>query len=335
MDDRASGGASNVNGVLEAGERVTLDPGLAQLGAGHRHAAAHRVCLEPHGATGTDVHAGGFHCGLRNDCIRTHERLLRRHRQLLRMTVSGTRPAVHWDATFDEALSSPDFAQPMTKTWALHVGGSFPDVPQDAFYPFIESIFHNGVTGGGGCGVGQYCGDEPVLRQQMAVLLLKSAYGAAFTPPAATGAVFDDVAASHPFAAWIEELAPSASRRVARPPLRPYSRPIVPASSVNRQQMAVFLYKIKWGPFGVPGQCDDIFDDVPCSSPFAPYIEYQFQSGIAAGCQTNPPLYCPTDATKRKQMAPFLVKTFGLELYGRTDSHFSQRGLLAFFAARV
>lgn len=39
-------------------------------------------------------------------------------------------------------------------------------------------------------------------------------------------------------------------------------------------------------------------------------------SGIAAGCQTSPPLFCPTDPTKRKQMAPFPVKTFGLQLYG-------------------
>ncbi len=28
------------------------------------------------------------------------------------------------------------------------------------------------------------------------------------------------------------------------------------------------------------------------------------------------PHHCPTDPTKRKQMAAFLVKTFGLELYG-------------------
>jgi hypothetical protein len=52
------------------------------------------------------------------------------------------------------------------------------------------------------------------------------------------------------------------------------------------------------------------------TNPFANYIEWLYQNGIAAGCQANPPLYCPTDSTKRKQMAAFLVKTFGLQLYG-------------------
>src|SRR5262249_60288453 len=110
-------------------------------------------------------------------------------------------------------------AQPVTKTWALHVGESFPDGPQDAFYPFIENLLHNGVTAGGGCGAGLYCGEDSVLRQQMAVFLLKAAYGAAFTPPVATGGVFDDVPVSNPFAYWHDELAGlhSPARRTATP----------------------------------------------------------------------------------------------------------------------
>src|SRR4029450_12791245 len=101
--------------------------------------------------------------------------------------------ALHWDATLDET-----FAPPRSKTWALHVGQSFADVPEDVFYPFIENIFHNRVTAGGGCGVGNFCPEEGVLRQQMAVFVLKGLYGADFTPPPATGAVFDDVPASNP-----------------------------------------------------------------------------------------------------------------------------------------
>ena len=73
----------------------------------------------------------------------------------------------HWDTTFEEGLSlggSP-------KTWLLHVGGSFGDVPTShQFYRFIETVFHNGITAG--CGAGIYCPDSPVTRAQMAVFLV-------------------------------------------------------------------------------------------------------------------------------------------------------------------
>ena len=46
------------------------------------------------------------------------------------------------------------------------MGGSFADVPQNAFYPFIEKLFHNGITGGcAGCG---FCPGNNVTRAQMA-----------------------------------------------------------------------------------------------------------------------------------------------------------------------
>jgi hypothetical protein len=54
------------------------------------------------------------------------------------------RPLPHWDTQLHELVSVG-----MPKTWLLHVGESFPDVPTDhQFYAFIETIFHNGVTGG-------------------------------------------------------------------------------------------------------------------------------------------------------------------------------------------
>ena len=231
------------------------------------------------------------------------------------VTVSGARPGTHWDATFDEAVASSGplgSATPLTKTWALHVGGSFPDVPEDAFYPFIENLLHNQVTAGGGCGAGQYCGEDGVLRQQMAVFLLKARYGGAFAPRPATGAIFDDVPASNPFAPWIEELYLQGVTGgcQASPPL------FCPQNTVNRQQMSAFLLKMFYGPGYLPIPCTGIFDDVTCPSLFGDYIEALFNLQIAAGCSASPPLYCPTDVTKRKQMAAFLVRTFGLLLYG-------------------
>ena len=100
------------------------------------------------------------------------ERLLRSRRRLLRGQITGTRPAQHWDALFDETLSYEGF----TRTAALHLGGSFPDVPRPTpSIPFIENLFHNGVTGG--CAGGGYCPANNVTRAQMAVFLLKARWG--------------------------------------------------------------------------------------------------------------------------------------------------------------
>ena len=54
------------------------------------------------------------------------------------------------------------------------------------------------------------------------------------------------------------------------------------------------------------------FDDVPMSHPFFQFISALYGSGITAGCQTAPPLYCPDNPVTRGQMAVFLAKALGL-----------------------
>ena len=54
----------------------------------------------------------------------------------------------------------------------------------------------------------------------------------------------------------------------------------------------------------------------PCPSPNCNFIEELYNRGITGGCQATPLLYCPLNAVLRQQMAVFLVKTFGLLLYG-------------------
>ncbi len=117
-------------------------------------------------------------------------------------------------------------------------GKVFDDVPaSDPFAPWIEELASLDITGG--CGGGNYCPGSPVTRAQMAVFLLKTYEGSGYEPPPATGTVFDDVPASDPFAAWIEELFArgiTVGCQVA-PPL------YCPQHPVTRGQMAVFLSK--------------------------------------------------------------------------------------------
>ena len=299
-----AGSSSNTNNVFETGETVQVDPSwmntllvaadLTGTGSSFTGPAGPTYSIVDSTADYGNVGAEGI-----NDCNdATGDCYL--------LSVTGSRPAsaAHWDATFTETVD-PGSA---TKAWKVHIGESFPDVPtSNQFYFFVETLFHSGVTGG--CGLGNYCPTNSVTRGQMAVFLLKGRFGAAFVPPPATGTVFLDVPASHPFAAWIESL---------------YGFKITggcgngnycPDSPVRRDQMAAFLLKSEHGSSYAPPACTGVFDDVPCpGQQFAAWIEQLADEGITGGCGGNN--YCPNNPNTRGQMAVFLTKTFGLQLYG-------------------
>ena len=75
---------------------------------------------------------------------------------------------------------------------------------------------------------------------------------------------------------------------------------------VTRGQMAVFLEKAMRGPTFVPPFCTHVFPDVPCSHPFAQWIEQLAADQITTGCGGGN--FCPNDPVLRKQMAVFLEK---------------------------
>ena len=195
--------------------------------------------------------------------------------------------------------------------WTLHVGDSFPDVPNDnLFYGFVENLFHNGVTGG--CAGGNYCPTNPVTRAQMAVFLLKASQGSAYVPPACTGTVFTDVPCTGgTFDPWIEDLSARGITGGCGGGL------YCPDAAVTRKQMAVFLLKAKDGSAYDPPDCTGVFADVPCTpgAGFSDWIEELYNRQITGGCSTVPLNYCPDNPNNRGQMAVFLVKTFSLLLY--------------------
>ena len=148
----------------------------------------------------------------------------------------------------------------------------------------------------------------------MAAFLLKSKFGPGYVPPQPTGAVFADVPLSNPFAGFIEDLyAQGVTGGCASNPLR-----FCPDAIVNRQQMAVFLLKSKEGSAYDPPDCAGIFTDVTCTpgTGLPDFIEELYNRQITGGCVTVPLQYCPANSVNRQQMSAFLVKTFGLVLYG-------------------
>ncbi|PKN93176.1 MAG: hypothetical protein CVU44_12165 [Chloroflexi bacterium HGW-Chloroflexi-6] len=183
----------------------------------------------------------------------------------------------------------------------------FADVlPSYWAWSWIERLYNNGITSG--CGISPliYCPESSVTRAQMAVFLLRSINGAGYTPPAATGTVFTDVPTSHPYAAWIEQLADDGITGGCG--LGIYC----PDQPVTRAQMAVFLLKAKHGTGYLPPAVGDNsgFADVSTSHWAAAWIKQLAAEGITSGCGAGN--YCPEQSVTRAQMAIFLIKTFDL-----------------------
>ncbi len=250
---------------------------------------------------------------------------------------SAPRPATHWDASFVETLSGGD-----VKTWALHIGDSFADVPRSqAFYKKIEAILHAGVTSG--CTPTLYCPAQAVPRDQMAIFLAKVIAGGGVNVPV-TGqvngrdyrcngglsgeSVFTDVSPSDPACKHIHYIA---AQNVT---LGCSATQFCPNDLVSRDGMAAFIAKSYvapnggssipaiYGPDPVTGlsySCDvhapnTHFSDVPVADPFCKFVHYLWARGFVGGCSAT--AYCPTGLVARDAMAKFLVNTFDLKLYG-------------------
>ena len=297
----------NFNGVADPGERFVVSPTWENDGLSAIVLTGHTSVLSDSNGLDTsdpdvDADFGSVASLATSDCLTATGDCYQFGFQNI------TRPSQHWDTTFDETLSTSDPHHKWAKRWTVHAGLSFSDVsPASGFYPFIENIFHNGITGG--CGVGIYCPTNSVTRAQMAVFLLKSKHGAAFVPPPCSG-IFGDVPCPSLFADWIEELSVEGITAGCG------NGNYCPNDPVTRQQMSAFLLKSLNGSGYVPPPAAGIFGDVPVSNPFAPWIEDLYNRQITAGCSASPLLYCPADPNTRQQMAVFLTKTFSLVLYG-------------------
>jgi hypothetical protein len=182
---------------------------------------------------------------------------------------------------------------------------TFADVPTSYWaWNFIERLYSVSITGGCGSNPLSYCPEKQVTRAQMAVFLLKGMYGAAYTPPNATGIVFNDIPADHMFAKWIEQLAAEGITGGCG------NGNYCPDAPVTREQLAVFLLRAEHGNTYNPPAATGVFNDVPAGYWAAPWIEQLATEGITGGCGGGK--FCPKTIVNRAQMAVFLVGTFNL-----------------------
>ncbi len=218
-------------------------------------------------------------------------------------TITATSPALGAGSASDIVVEEPGgITGTLVKGWLV----DFLDVPPlQQFYAYVNTLVQNAITVGVGGGL--YGVDQPTLRQQMAVFLMKAKHGLCYTPPPCTTPLFTDVPCSLTFAPWINELVAEGIASGCGD-----GTIYCPADPVKRQQMAPLLLKTFEGLGYVPPACvTPTFGDVPCDNPFAPWIYELVARNITGGCGNGN--YCPLNAATRGQMAVFLVKTFSLQ----------------------
>ena len=217
--------------------------------------------------------------------------------------ITATSPALAPGTAWDVEVVNADLTH---GTLVKGFVTNFLDVPDShQFYAFVTSLVSNAITAGVGGGL--YGVDQSTLRQQMAVFLLKARYGLCFTPPPCKVETFTDVPCSSGFAPWIYELVAEGVTGGCG-----NGSTYCPAEPVKRQQMAVLLLRMFEGAGYTPPACvTATFGDMPCDSPFAPWVYELVARGITGGCGGGN--YCGADPATRGQMAVFITKTFHLQ----------------------
>jgi len=184
---------------------------------------------------------------------------------------------------------------------------SFADVPPTYWvWSFIENLWAHGIPTTCGDSPLLFCPDAPMTRGDMAVFLLRAKEGGAYAPPPCDTAAFADVPCSDPLAPWINELV----RRGVTAGCGGGN--YCPGNPVTRDQMAVFLIITAQGASANPDRtCPPApFGDVPCTTPFYPWVKELVSLGVTAGCGGGG--YCPGSTVTRAQMSVFLSVMFGL-----------------------
>ena len=181
-------------------------------------------------------------------------------------------------------------------TFAQVAIGGFNDVASGFWADdFIYAMSQAGITGG--CGNGNYCPDDPVTREMMAVFIV-TAMGETGSQ-AAYNAYFTDIANNGfaPFINRMNELGITTGCGGGH---------YCPFTQVTREMMAVFILAAM-GEVGSQAAYNAYFSDIGDNG-FAPFINRMNELGITGGCGAGQ--YCPSAPVIRAGMAVFLGKAF-------------------------
>ena len=202
------------------------------------------------------------------------------------LAVVGMAPVAAAQDTQEDAGSAPS---------------GFVDVTGGVHKPAIDALAERDLFDGTDCGEDMFCPGDEMKRWTMAVWLVRVLDEA--EPPDTTESSFADVEADNRWLPHIERLAElEVTTGCLVDPLR-----FCPDRSVDRAEMATFLERA----FDLEAADPAGFADTAGNFHEA-NIDALAAARITAGCQSDPPRFCPDRPVTRAEMATFLARALGL-----------------------
>lgn len=192
-------------------------------------------------------------------------------------------------------------ATPVTQNFTVLFG----DVaPADNDYAAINALSQHGITNG--CGSNDFCPNENVTRDQMAIFIVRAIYGNDnFTYT--TTPYFTDVTSATFGFKWIQKLKDLGITGGCT------ATTYCPGEVVTRDQMAIFIIRARLGltlagpspTFTYPAT--PYFTDATSTNEFAfPWIQRMKLDSITSGCTAT--TYCSSSPVTRGEMAIFIMR---------------------------
>jgi uncharacterized protein YkwD len=192
---------------------------------------------------------------------------------------------------------------------------TFADVPPThPYYPDIEILYANGLTGGCGTNPLRFCPDQIMNRAQAAVFMVRGAYGASFVPHPASYKFKDNWSGAAYARNWAEAMRETnlTSGCKASPLL------YCPLQQLNREQAVVFGLKMKYGTnFLPPPATGTVFGDMTNPKYWATaWAEKAYADGLITSCGTlnGKPKFCPSALVTRGLGAYIIVRAKSLSM---------------------
>ena len=191
-------------------------------------------------------------------------------------------------------------AAPVTQSFTVY----FTDVaPTDYYYAAISLLAQYGITAG--CGNNNYCPQESVTRDEMAIFIVRAILGGDnFTY--STTPYFADVTPTTFAFKWIQKLKDLGITGGCT------TTTYCPTAVVTRDEMAIFIERARLGlalagspNFSYPST--PYFTDATAANEFAfPWIQRLRADNITGGCTAT--TYCPGSTVIRGDIAIFLMR---------------------------
>lgn len=192
---------------------------------------------------------------------------------------------------------------------------TFADVPAThPFYPDIEILYANGLTGGCNASPLMFCPNDGMNRAQSAVFMMRGTFGASYIPNPVTNLFIDNWSLGtwgQPWAEAMRETGLTTGCQVS-PPL------FCAWEQLPREQAVIFGLKLKHGNDYLPPPATGfVFADMTDPNYYATrWAEQGYKEGLlpACGVSNGWPLFCPNMLVSRGMGAYVIVRAKNLTM---------------------